>query len=56
MTNVTLTLTIEQAQSVSKALDLYNRVCIGQINEISQLVRVGIIPLGQECTRLPIKW
>ncbi len=37
---------IEQARAVSSALDLYFRLAIGQIEEITELVRIGTIPVG----------
>lgn len=45
MKKVILTLTPEQAVAVRDALDLYSRICIGQIEEIGQLVRFGTIPM-----------
>lgn len=45
MEKVILTLTPEQAVAVRDALDLYSRICIGQIEEIGQLVRFGTIPM-----------
>lgn len=45
MGKVTLTLTPEQAVAVRDALDLYSRICIGQIEEIGQLVRFGTVPM-----------
>jgi len=43
-TTVHLTLTLEQAQAVCDALDLYSRLGIGQIEEVASLVRSGMIP------------
>ena len=51
MEKVTLTLTIEQAVAVRDALDLYSRICIGQIEEIGQLVRFGTIPMRKPLLR-----
>ena len=45
MEKVYLELTPEQAQSVSKALDLYSRICIGQFEEIGHLVSMGVVPM-----------
>lgn len=45
MKKVILTLTPEQAVAVRDALDLYSRICIGQIEEIGQLVRFGTVPM-----------
>lgn len=45
MNKINLSLTIEQAEAVSKALDFYARITVGQIEELTQLVRVGAIPL-----------
>jgi predicted urease superfamily metal-dependent hydrolase len=44
MSRVTLDLTTEQAQAVDAALDLYTRICLGQIDEIADLIRMGVIP------------
>ncbi len=43
---IQVTLTNEQANAVSKALDLYSRVCSGQLEEITNLVNYKAIPLG----------
>lgn len=45
---LTLTMTIDQARACNEALELYSRVCIGQIDRIEDLVRMGVIPLGGE--------
>lgn len=37
---------IEQARAVSCALDTYVRLALGQIEEITELVRIGTIPVG----------
>lgn len=47
MANIQLTLTEEQAQAVCHALDAYNRLCMGQIEELANLVRYGVIPKAQ---------
>ncbi|NWF46054.1 hypothetical protein F3K02_12445 [Hydrogenophaga sp. D2P1] len=50
---VQLSLTPQQADAVTAALDLYSRVCTGQLEELSELVRKGIIPmLGPDRTGL----
>lgn len=47
MPTVTLTLTLDQAVAVRDALDLYTRVCIGQLEEVAHLVRYGTIPVAR---------
>lgn len=42
---VHLELSVEQAQAVAKALDLYTRICLGQFNMIEELVREGTVPM-----------
>ena len=44
MPKVHLELTLEQAAAVVQALDLYSRLCIGQIDEVAHLVSSGAIP------------
>lgn len=44
--SVHLDLTIEQAHAVSRALDLFARMGIGQMREIAGLVRDGSIPFS----------
>ena len=46
MTVVNLELTEEQAHVVSKALDIYSRLGIGQLNMISEMVREEFIPFS----------
>lgn len=41
---VHLTLTLEQATALSAAAECYARLCIGQFEELSNLVRHGMIP------------
>lgn len=48
MPTVTLSLTIDQATAVRDALDLYSRICIGQIEEIGDLVRTGVVPMRRD--------
>lgn len=43
MITTTLTCSIEQLQVINKALDLYSRLCQGQLGEIEYLVRTGEI-------------
>ena len=40
---LTLTLTMDQADAVSRALDLYTRISIGQVYEIADLARTEFI-------------
>jgi hypothetical protein len=42
-TTVHLTLTIEQAQAVVQACDLYTRIGLGQFEEVARLLRMGYI-------------
>lgn len=46
--NVTLKLSVEHAKAVEKALDIYARLCLGQLNVIAEMVDEGIIPLRSE--------
>jgi hypothetical protein len=41
---VHLKCTVEQANTISKALDLYTRIGIGQLEEITWMLRFGLIP------------
>lgn len=45
MTKVRMEITEGQALAISKALDLYVRVGIGQLNEVAQLVAFGHVPI-----------
>lgn len=51
MEKVTLELSLEQAYAVRDALDCYSRLCIGQIEEVGELVRSGMIPLAASSER-----
>jgi hypothetical protein len=42
---VHLQMTPDQANAVSKALDVYTRIGIGQLDIIAELVRMGVIPV-----------
>ena len=44
-TRVTLTLSPEQAQAVSTALDVYMRLCLGQLHIVDEMIRDERIPL-----------
>lgn len=44
-TRVTLTLTPDQAHAVSEALDVYMRLCLGQLNIVAEMVSDERIPL-----------
>jgi hypothetical protein len=46
MSKVSIVLEPEQAKAVEKALDVYLRLCIGQFDILTELVRDGIIPDG----------
>ena len=41
---VTIEVTLDQAKVLVKALDLYTRMGIGQVEEIGSLIRHGVIP------------
>jgi hypothetical protein len=43
----TLQLTEEQAATVCKALEVYLDLCTGQVDVVTELVREGVIPMGQ---------
>jgi hypothetical protein len=45
---VVLTLTLEQSYVVAKALDVYTRLCIGQLDIIPELIRDATIPLKED--------
>lgn len=43
----TLQLTEEQVTTVCKALEVYLDLCTGQVDVVAELVREGVIPMGQ---------
>ena len=43
---VTIKVTLDQARAISAALETYARLCIGQLEEITQMVKDGTIPVG----------
>ena len=43
---VKMEISIGQAEAITAALDVYVRLCIGQLSEVSQMVRFGIIPMA----------
>jgi len=47
MARVSISITSEQAYAMRDALDLYSRLCIGQLEEIVRLVERGVIPAAQ---------
>lgn len=47
MPKLNLELTVDQAGAVANGLDAYVRLCIGQLGEVANLVRAGIIPMAQ---------
>jgi len=49
MSKVQLELTLDQAQTLAYALDLYTRLGLGQVEQISELARFGVIPKGTSC-------
>lgn len=42
---VHITVTIEQAQAMCQALELYSRIGIGQFEDVAYLVRAGFVPM-----------
>lgn len=50
MTTITLSLNLEQADVVRAALDLYTRLCLGQLERIGDLVRQDVIPVSSDST------
>ena len=46
MTTVTIQATLEQAHTIKFALDTYARLCIGQLEIVSELCRDETIPVG----------
>ena len=46
MSTVTIQLTMTQATAINVALDLYSRLCIGQLERVAAMVRDGEIPIG----------
>ncbi len=44
MSKVVIEVTTDQAEAISKALDLYTRIGIGQFEEVAQLVSFGLVP------------
>jgi hypothetical protein len=47
-------LTLEQAKVITQALDLYNRITLGQFEELTYMVQRGTIPLGPDVTNLDL--
>lgn len=45
MSKIVIEVTEEQAGAISKALDLYTRIGIGQFDEVAQLVAFGLVPV-----------
>lgn len=45
MPSIAITLSAEQAEAVRAALDLYTRLCLGQVERVADLVRDEVIPL-----------
>jgi hypothetical protein len=55
----TLQLTEEQVSTVCKALEVYLDLCTGQVDVVTELVRDGVIPVGQargEARKLASGW
>lgn len=50
MDKIQLELTPGQAQAVCDALDAYSRLCIGQLEEVADLARLGVVPMSQPHT------
>lgn len=54
-----LQLTDEQVATVCKALEVYLDLCTGQVDVVTELVREGVIPMGQgrdEARKLASGW
>lgn len=47
-TKIQITVSIEQAQAIEKALDVYSRLTMGQFSIITEMVMYGSIPLFAE--------
>lgn len=47
MQTVKVSLTVDQAGAVCDGLDTYTRLCIGQFEEVANLVRQGVIPVAR---------
>ncbi len=45
-TKIQVTLTVEQAAAACEALDAYSRLCIGQLQEVANMVSYGVIPVA----------
>lgn len=41
---VTITCSVEQAQAIAQALDIYTRLGLGQLGIVAEMVRDGVIP------------
>lgn len=41
---VVLSMTLGQARALAKAADLYTRLCIGKLEQVSELVRADVLP------------
>lgn len=46
MIKFTITVDENQAKTISNALDFYTRICLGQFEEIENMIRMKRIPLG----------
>lgn len=53
MTKIVLELTLDQSSAVCDGLDAYVRLCIGQLDEVASLVRMGVIPMAQPNSSSP---
>lgn len=53
MSKVTIEVTIDQAEAISKALETYSRLCIGQLEHIAELCRYETIPVGGRGSEQP---
>lgn len=49
MIKVVIEVTEDQASAISKALDLYVRIGIGQLDEVAQIVAFGLLPVRNSC-------
>ena len=48
MPDIHIKVTQDQAQAIADALDFYTRICIGQLEEVENLVRSEVVPLASD--------
>ena len=47
MDRLNLTLSIDQGKGVCESLDVFTRLCLGQLEIVAELVRQGVIPVAR---------